>query len=194
MLCGWPPTFAHLVVIYRATMFLSVVTSMGHSDIVTDFHISRMAPSAYLRLKGLAHIRNVFMSLKTAFAAVLKAMRAGKGLTQRNLAEVSSRTYVSKLERGQSSPTLEMIMALSGPLSVNPLTLVAITLSAESGQSVDALLRRTQAELADLAQDGVLKNLTLSSDDELLPPRASVKSSNPPPPMKSQQVEFCFAD
>ncbi|MFJ4605780.1 helix-turn-helix domain-containing protein [Pseudomonas atacamensis] len=134
------------------------------------------------------------MSLKTAFAAVLKAMRAGKGLTQRNLAEVSSRTYVSKLERGQSSPTLEMIMALSGPLSVNPLTLVAITLSAESGQSVDALPRRTQAELADLAHDGALKNLALSSDDELLPPRQSVKSSNPRPPMKSQQVEFCFAD
>lgn len=39
------------------------------------------------------------MSLKKAFAAVLKAMRAGRGLTQRNLAEVSSRTYVSKLER-----------------------------------------------------------------------------------------------
>ncbi|WDH24449.1 helix-turn-helix domain-containing protein [Pseudomonas chlororaphis] len=134
------------------------------------------------------------MSLKTAFAAVLKAMRAGKGLTQRNLAEVSSRTYVSKLERGQSSPTLEMITALSGPLSVNPLTLVAITLSAESGQSVNALLRRTQAELADLAHDGVLKNLTISSDDELLPPRPSVKSSNPRSAMKSQQVEFCFAD
>jgi transcriptional regulator with XRE-family HTH domain len=55
------------------------------------------------------------MSLKIAFASVLKAMRAGKGLTQRNLAEVSSRTYVSKLERAQSSPTLEMITALSGP-------------------------------------------------------------------------------
>ena len=47
------------------------------------------------------------MSLKNAFAAVIKAMRAEKGLTQRNLAEVSSRTYVSKIERGQSRPTLE---------------------------------------------------------------------------------------
>lgn len=45
------------------------------------------------------------MSVKNAFVAVLKAMRAGKGLTQRNLAEFSSRTYASKLERGQSSPT-----------------------------------------------------------------------------------------
>lgn len=41
---------------------------------------------AHLCSKALAQIRNVFMSLKNAFAAVLKAMRAGKGLTQRNLA------------------------------------------------------------------------------------------------------------
>lgn len=134
------------------------------------------------------------MSLKTAFASVLKAMRAGKGLTQRNLAEVSSRTYVSKLERAQSSPTLEMISALSGPFSVNPLTLVAITLCAESGQSVNALLRRTQEELADLAHDGVLKNLAISSADELPVPRPPTKLSNHRSVANSQQAELCFTE
>lgn len=134
------------------------------------------------------------MSLKNAFAAVLKAMRAGKGLTQRNLAEVSSRTYVSKLERGQSSPTLEMIIALSGQLNVNPLTLVAITLCAESGQPVNALLRRTQEELEGLAHDGVLNNLTISSGDELLTARLSTKSSSNRSVTNAQQVEFCFAE
>jgi transcriptional regulator with XRE-family HTH domain len=134
------------------------------------------------------------MSLKNAFAAVLKAMRAGKGLTQRNLAEVSSRTYVSKLERAQSSPTLEMITALSGPLSVNPLTLVAITLCAESGQSVNALLRRTQEELAGLAHEGVFKSLAISTGDELVVPRPPSKPASHLSTTKSQQVEFCFAD
>ncbi|MFL6876892.1 helix-turn-helix domain-containing protein [Pseudomonas marginalis] len=134
------------------------------------------------------------MTLKIAFAAVLKAMRAGKGLTQRNLAEVSSRTYVSKLERAQSSPTLEMITALSGPLNVNPLTLVAVTLCAESGQSVSALLLRTQEELANLAQEGVLKNLVISTGDELPVPRPSIKPSSNRSVPNSQQVEFCFAD
>lgn len=133
------------------------------------------------------------MSLKIAFAFVLKAMRAGKGLTQRNLAEVSSRTYVSKLERAQSSPTLEMITALSGPLNVNPLTLVAITLCAESGQSVDALLSRTQEELADLAQAGVLKDLKIPPDELLVPPH-STKPSRNRSSTTSQQVEFCFAE
>lgn len=134
------------------------------------------------------------MSLKNAFATVLKAMRAGRGLTQRKLAEVSSRTYVSKLERGQSSPTLEMITALSGPLNVNPLTLVAVTLCAESGQSITALLRQTQEELADLAHDGILKNLTISSGDELLVPRRTTKTSGHRSVTQSQQVEFCFAE
>lgn len=133
------------------------------------------------------------MSLKIAFAAVLKAMRAGRGLTQRNLAEVSSRTYVSKLERAQSSPTLEMITALSGPLNVNPLTLVAITLSTESGLSVKALLRSTQEELADLAQAGVFKDLKIPSE-ELLVPRPSNKPSRNRSATTSQQVEFCFAE
>lgn len=134
------------------------------------------------------------MSLKKAFAAVLKAMRAGRGLTQRSLAEVSSRTYVSKLERGQSSPTLEMITALSGPLNVHPLTLVAITLCAESGESTNALLRRVQDELADLAHDGILKSLSISSDDGSPVTRPFTKTSSNRSVTNSQQVEFCFVE
>lgn len=60
------------------------------------------------------------MSIKTAVATVLKVMRKARGLSQRDLAEVSSRTYVSKLERGQSSPTLEMMATLSTPLGLEP--------------------------------------------------------------------------
>ncbi|WP_449440141.1 helix-turn-helix domain-containing protein [Pseudomonas migulae] len=134
------------------------------------------------------------MSLKIAFAAVLKAMRVGRGLTQRNLAEVSSRTYVSKLERAQSSPTLEMITALSGPLNVNPLTLVAITLCADSGESTNALLRRTQDELADLARDGILKNLSISSHDGSPVARPFTKTSSSRSATNSPQVEFCFVE
>jgi transcriptional regulator with XRE-family HTH domain len=134
------------------------------------------------------------MSLKNAFAAVLKAMRSGKGLTQRNLAEVSSRTYVSKLERGQSSPTLEIIAALSGQLNVNPLTLVAITLCAESGHPVNALLRQTQEELVGLVHEGILKKLTISSGDELLVASPSNRTSSKRSATNALQVEFCFAE
>lgn len=134
------------------------------------------------------------MSLKVAFAAVLKAMRANRGLTQRNLAEVSSRTYVSKLERGYSSPTLEMLTTLSVPLNVNPLTLIAITLSTESGESVSTLLRRAHEEIADLAQAGVLNVLQIPpGDEQILIIRASQQTSKRSA-VTSPQTEFRFAE
>jgi transcriptional regulator with XRE-family HTH domain len=71
------------------------------------------------------------MSIRTAVATVLKAMRKARGLSQRDLAEVSSRTYVSKLELGQSSPTLEMMATLSAPLGLRSLTLIAVKIGAE---------------------------------------------------------------
>jgi hypothetical protein len=87
-----------------------------------------------------------------------------------------------------------MITALSGPLRVSSMTLVAITLCAESGESVDALLRRTQEELASLGHEGVLKKLAISSCDEVLASRPSPKPPSHRSVTKSQQVEFCFAD
>ncbi|TNF83507.1 helix-turn-helix domain-containing protein [Pseudomonas sp. ICMP22404] len=134
------------------------------------------------------------MSLKIAFAAVLKAMRASRGLTQRNLAEVSSRTYVSKLERGYSSPTLEMLTTLSGPLNVNPLTLIAITLSAESGESVSTLLRRAQEEVTNLAQAGVLNALKIAPSDELIMESPASQHTSKRSTATSPQTEFCFAE
>lgn len=134
------------------------------------------------------------MSLKIAFAAVLKAMRASRGLTQRNLAEVSSRTYVSKLERGYSSPTLDMLFTLSGPLNVNPLTLIAITLSAESGESVTTLLRRAQEEVADLVQEGVLNALQIPPSDEQIMINAVSQRTSKRSTVASPQTEFSFAE
>lgn len=90
------------------------------------------------------------MSLKSAFASVLKTTRAIRGLSQKNLAEVSSRTYISKLERGQCSPTLEMMTALSAPLNLSPLTLIAMTIGTATGQSIKSLMSQVEKELAQL--------------------------------------------
>ncbi|UVH51715.1 helix-turn-helix transcriptional regulator [Pseudomonas sp. CBSPBW29] len=133
------------------------------------------------------------MSLKTAFAAVLKVMRAARGLSQKNLAEVSSRTYVSKLERGQSSPTLEMITALSAPLGLSPLTLITLTIGTESGQSIRSLVGRVEDELRQLANAGVLIELNIPIEGGSMKNRSSrpaIKLSAPDMP----QTEFCFSD
>lgn len=134
------------------------------------------------------------MSLKTAFAAVLKAMRGARGLSQKSLAEVSSRTYVSKLERGQSSPTLEMMTSLSAPLNLSPLTLVAITIGAQSGQSIKSLIARIEAEVSELSGVGVLKELQIPHDEASSSSRAKPKAISRKSSKAAQQTEFCFAD
>ncbi len=60
------------------------------------------------------------MSLRIGFATVLKALRISRGLTQKHMAEASSRTYMSKLEQGRSSPTLDKLTALSDTLGAQP--------------------------------------------------------------------------
>lgn len=134
------------------------------------------------------------MSLKTAFAAVLKAMRATRGLSQKNLAEVSSRTYVSKLERGQCSPTLEMITALSKPLGLSPLTVVALTVGSAEGSSIYSLVRRLENELAGLKDAGVLAKLQFESERALRPNEKPAGTKLSAQVQSKQQVEFCFGD
>jgi transcriptional regulator with XRE-family HTH domain len=135
------------------------------------------------------------MSIKTAVAAVLRAMRKARGLSQNDLAEVSSRTYVSKLERGQSSPTLEMMATLSAPLGLSPLTLVAITIGTESGQPIRTLISRMEEEIIQLNEAGVLQELQIPIAVKLSSTnRARARSKTMPPPRTSNQTEFCFGD
>ncbi len=67
------------------------------------------------------------MDIKKSFASALKVIRKSKGLTQEDFSVTSSRTYLSSLERGLKSPTLEKIDAIAQTLSVHPLTLLTLT-------------------------------------------------------------------
>lgn len=111
------------------------------------------------------------MWLKIAFAAVLKAMRSSRGLTQEHLSNASSRTYLSKLERAQSSLTLDKLEAISRTLELSPLTLVAITLGTESRTPLRNLLSRLETELLDLRSSGVLKDLDIAFEAEAQKPK-----------------------
>lgn len=58
---------------------------------------------------------------------VLRAARQGLGISQEELAERASlhRTYVSQLERGLKSPTLDVLIGLAHGLAITPLNLVS---------------------------------------------------------------------
>lgn len=53
------------------------------------------------------------MNLKEGLGAALRAMRKQKGLSQEDFSEVSGRTYMSTLERGMYSPTVDKIDELA---------------------------------------------------------------------------------
>lgn len=88
------------------------------------------------------------MELKHAFAAALRDIRNSRKLTQEDFSEVSSRTYLSTLERGMKSPTLEKINAISTVMGVHPLTLLTrCYLNAAPGVSLDDLMDQVKTEL-----------------------------------------------
>lgn len=92
------------------------------------------------------------MSLKTGFATVLKAMRVSRGLTQKHMADTTSRTYMSKLEHGRSSPIIDKLTAINGALGLSPLTLFTLTLSVESGHTVKTYCSTSKPTLQTLRQ------------------------------------------
>lgn len=75
------------------------------------------------------------MEIKEAFAGALKQIRKARGLTQEAFSDVSSRTYISTLERGIKSPTIDKIDVLAKTLEIHPLTLLTLTYMVYSAES-----------------------------------------------------------
>lgn len=77
----------------------------------------------------------------------LKARRLDWGLTQEDFSDMSSRTYLSTLERGQKCPTLEKVVELASVLQIPSLTLIAESfLVFEPDQTLEVLLGVVQRE------------------------------------------------
>ncbi len=86
------------------------------------------------------------MTPKNSFPAALKTVRKARGLSQEAFSDVSSRTYLSALERGLKSPTLNKVAALCDVMDVHPLTLLTLSY-AGAGKQLDQLFARVQREL-----------------------------------------------
>lgn len=89
------------------------------------------------------------MELKRAFGTTLKRVRVAKGMTQEDFAMVSSRTYLSSLERGLKCPTIEKLDQLANVLGVHPVTLLLASYAERDQQEATAsLLEIIRSELA----------------------------------------------
>ena len=66
-------------------------------------------------------------AIQSDFAHALRYARKARALTQEDFDEVSSRVYVSALERGVKQPTLAKVDVLAAKLDLHPLTLLALS-------------------------------------------------------------------
>ena len=92
------------------------------------------------------------MAAKHTLSEALKTIRKARGLSQEAFSDVSSRTYMSSLERDLKSPTLNKLAELCGVMEVHPLTLLTLAYAGDDAQRAEQLLAQVRQEL-----DAVLK-------------------------------------
>jgi transcriptional regulator with XRE-family HTH domain len=80
------------------------------------------------------------MELSKAIGAALKEAREAKGLTQEDFVGVSGRSYLSEIERGLKSPTLEKLDQLAGRIGIHPLELLLACYVKQGAASREELL------------------------------------------------------
>lgn len=94
------------------------------------------------------------MEIRHAFAKALRKARKANGLTQEDFAEVSSRTYLSTLERGQKSPTLDKVHVLAQTIGIHMLSLLTLTyLYSKNELDIDSLFEKIRIEIEFISQD-----------------------------------------
>lgn len=85
------------------------------------------------------------------FAKALRLVRKSKGLSQEDFGLISSRTYVSSLERSMKSPTLSKIDDLAAVAGVHPLTLLTLSyLRTADTETVKRVLKLVAGEISAL--------------------------------------------
>lgn len=89
------------------------------------------------------------MKTRHDIAVAIREARRASGLTQEDFAVVSSRTYISILERGLKSPTLDKVDDIAGLMQVHPMTLLALAyLDSGEREEIDDLCRIVRNEVA----------------------------------------------
>ncbi|EKN3879642.1 TPA: helix-turn-helix transcriptional regulator [Yersinia enterocolitica] len=87
------------------------------------------------------------MAVKHSLAMAIRTVRKARGLSQEAFSDVSSRTYMSSLERDLKSPTMHKLTELCEVMDVHPLTLLTLAYAGDSTRKTDQLLAQVRQEL-----------------------------------------------
>lgn len=92
--------------------------------------------------------------MRHAFAKALRDTRKSRGLTQEDFSMVSSRTYLSTLERGQKSPTLDKLHDISETIGVHLASLMTLAcLYFDKEDDLDKLFSRVRLEIESVRRE-----------------------------------------
>lgn len=80
-------------------------------------------------------------------ATAIRTVRKARGLSQEAFADVSSRTYMSSLERDLKSPTMSKLTELCEVMEVHPLTLLTLAYAGDNTGQVERLLEQVRREV-----------------------------------------------
>jgi len=88
------------------------------------------------------------MNLRQALALAIRSVRTTQNLTQEDFSLASSRTYLSTLERGLKSPTIDKLQKIAEVMDVHPasLILLACSIAAEDKSGATIELIATEAK------------------------------------------------
>jgi len=90
------------------------------------------------------------MSLRLGLARGLRAARRMRGISQDGL-NISSRTYLSALERGKQTPTLDKLDEIARAIGVHPLSVLYYAYAVDlTQQELHELGRVVRSEIAGL--------------------------------------------
>lgn len=93
------------------------------------------------------------MAAKNSLAAAIRMVRKARGLSQEAFSNVSSRTYMSTLERDLKSPTIQKLADLCEVMEVHPLTLLTLAYAGDSTRKADELLAQVRQELVAIREE-----------------------------------------
>jgi transcriptional regulator with XRE-family HTH domain len=91
-------------------------------------------------------------SPKNDLARALRRARLAAGLSQEGFGDVSGRTYISQLERGERQATLSKVDDLASVLCIHPASLVALAYLPQRAnrETVEVFLETLREDLLDV--------------------------------------------
>jgi transcriptional regulator with XRE-family HTH domain len=87
---------------------------------------------------------------RSSFPQALRRARNALGVSQEAFDLVSSRTYISAMERGIKQPTLGKVDDLAEVLGIHPLTLLALCFDVRNSAEAQQLLSNVGEQLAEI--------------------------------------------